>query len=262
VILLYNPPSSTNRKPVLPMSLLALGALLEGDQDYRIIDGNLVPDPLSLLHQAINEEHASLLGVTVMPGPQLNHAVPLCRQIKAMHPGLTIVWGGYFPTQHYEACLRSDYVDYVVRGHGEVVFKALMECLEHGEDPTRLPGLAYRDDSVTSNNQPVVRANPNPPIPHPDQLPDFPYQRVDMPRYIRSTFLGSRTLAHHSSYGCPFFCNFCAVVNMVNGRWLAQSAQHTASVVHRLAPTRWSSTIITSSPTKRARSNLPNASRA
>jgi len=51
-----------------------------------------------------------------------------------------------------------------------------------------------------------------------------------MPRYVRATFLGSRTLPHHSSYGCPFVCNFCAVVNMVNGRWLPQSAARVAEV--------------------------------
>ena len=79
-----------------------------------------------------------------------------------------------------------------------------------------------------------VHANPPAPIPPPDDLPEFPYHRVEMARYIRPTFMGSRTLPHHSSYGCPFFCNFCAVVNMVNGRWLAQSAQRTAGVVHRL----------------------------
>ena len=33
-------------------------------------------------------------------------------------PGLTVVWGGYFPSQHFDACLRSPFVDYVVRGHG------------------------------------------------------------------------------------------------------------------------------------------------
>ena len=39
--ILYNPVSSSGRKPVLPMALLALGALLEGDHDYVIVDGNL-----------------------------------------------------------------------------------------------------------------------------------------------------------------------------------------------------------------------------
>src|SRR3990172_9371931 len=55
-----------------------------------------------------------------------------------------------------------------------------------------------------------------------------------MARYLRRTFMGARTIAHHSSYGCPFLCNFCAVVNMVGGRWLAQSAERAAGVATRL----------------------------
>jgi radical SAM superfamily enzyme YgiQ (UPF0313 family) len=234
MIILYNPQSSAGRKPVLPMSLLALGAVLEGAHRYCIIDGNLEQDALSTLDRVITENPDSILAVTVMPGPQLGHAAPLCRRLKARHPELTIVWGGYFPTQHYEACLRSDYVDYVVRGHGEIVFKALVDCLKRGDDPSHLHGLAFRKTPPDTNGRSDVQANPMAPIPHPDDMPDFPYQQVDMPRYIRRTFMGSRTLPHHSSYGCPFFCNFCAVVNMVNGRWLAQSAERTAVVVRRL----------------------------
>lgn len=233
MVILYNPPSSAGRKPILPMSLLAVGALLEGEHDYRIVDGNLEPDPLAALDRAVRETGADVLGVTVMPGPQLNHAVPLCKQLRALHPRLTIVWGGYFPTQHYEACLRADYVDYVVRGHGEVTFKSLLDFLRRGEDPLRLQGLAYRHSET---GQPV--SNPLAPIPHPDQLPEFPYHRVDAGRYIRRTFMGERTLPHHSSYGCPFLCNFCAVVNMVGGRWFAQSAERTAETVRHLVA-RW-----------------------
>ncbi len=54
MILLYNPPSSASRKPVLPMSLLALGALLEGEHEYRIIDGNLERDPQSAAAERFN----------------------------------------------------------------------------------------------------------------------------------------------------------------------------------------------------------------
>ena len=231
MILLYNPPSSANKKPVLPLSLLALGALLEGAHDYVIVDGNLERDPLQKLDALIRQERVRILAVTVMPGPQLQHAMPLCRQLKQRHPGLTVVWGGYFPTQHWEVCLRAPYVDYVVRGHGERVFKALVEALRAEQDPTGLAGLAYKLDG-----EPV--SNPLAPIPHPDELPGFPYARVPVARYVRRTFMGARTLPHHSSYGCPFFCNFCAVVNMVNGRWLAQSAARTAGIVRALAQ-RW-----------------------
>jgi radical SAM superfamily enzyme YgiQ (UPF0313 family) len=230
MILLYNPPSSVSRKPVLPMSLLALGQLLEGHHEYRIVDGNLEADPLTSLDRTIRETEASVLGITVMPGPQLQNAVPLCRELKSRHPHLTIVWGGYFPTQHFEVCLGAEYVDYVVRGHGEFTFKALMDALAAGERNPALPGLAWRE-----GKNGVVHDFGVAPIPHPAELPTlFPYHRVELPRYIRATFLGSRTISHHSSYGCPFFCNFCAVVNMAGGRWKPQSAAQVVKVVHYL----------------------------
>jgi anaerobic magnesium-protoporphyrin IX monomethyl ester cyclase len=225
-IILYNPQSSASRKRVLPMSLLALGALLEERHAYQIVDGNVERDPLARLDALVTETRADVLGVTVMPGPQLAQAVPLCRELKRRHPGLQIVWGGYFPTQHWDVALKAPYVDYVVRGHGEVAFVQLLGLLEKGGSPVDVPGLAYKDPDPATN----VLA----PIPHPERLPDFPYARLAMESYLKDCFLGRRTLPHHSSYGCPFFCNFCAVVNMVNGRWLAQSAEHTARVTRHL----------------------------
>ena len=96
MILLYNSPSSSSRKPILPMSLLALGAILEGKYEYIIVDGNLEDNPLNVLHKTVLEKKVKVLGVTVMPGPQLANAVPVCRELKRRHPSLTIIWGGYF----------------------------------------------------------------------------------------------------------------------------------------------------------------------
>jgi hypothetical protein len=236
-VILYNPQSSANRKPVLPMSLMALGALLEGEFDYTIVDGNLIQDPLSALEAALlNAGSRPVMGMTVMPGPQLQQATPLCRQLKERHPELTIVWGGYFPTQHWDVCLRAEFVDYVVRGHGEIVFRQLLELFDDGRvrrpELASCPGLAYCDES----GEPV--SNSMAPIPRPDKLPTWNFEAVDVDRYVRKTFLGSRTLGYHSSYGCPFFCNFCAVVNMVNGRWLPQSAEHVANIA-RMYHDRW-----------------------
>jgi anaerobic magnesium-protoporphyrin IX monomethyl ester cyclase len=61
-------------------------------------------------------------------------------------------------------------------------------------------------------------------------MPPWPFHRLEMKQYLRNTFLGSRTLPYHSSYGCPFLCDFCGVVNMVNGRWLPLSAQRVAEI--------------------------------
>jgi anaerobic magnesium-protoporphyrin IX monomethyl ester cyclase len=227
-IVLYNPKSNASGKRILPMSLLALGALLEGQFEYSLVDGNCEPDALAALRARI-ADGANLLAMTVMPGPQLARAVPEVRALKGEFPGLTVVWGGYFPTQHSETILKDPAVDFTVRGHGEQVFVRLLQALDEGADYRALPGLAYRDHDGT------VVQNALAPIPHPDQMPPFPYHRVDMARYVRPTFLGSRTLPHHSSYGCPFVCNFCAVVNMVHGRWLPQSAERVADVVSHYA---------------------------
>src|ERR1700687_4843857 len=167
MLILYNPPSSARRKPVMPLSRRALGALLEGRHDYTIVDGNLDPRPLETIDRLVRDG-ADMLGVTVMPGPQLADAAPLCRELKDRHPSLNVIWGGYFPTQHYDVCLKSGYVDYVVRGHGEVVFQSLIDRLAHGQDPTDLVGLAYCDASG------MVISNATAPIPHPDTMPDFP----------------------------------------------------------------------------------------
>lgn len=226
-LLLYNPRSSRQRTPVLPMSLLALGAVLEERHDYVIVDGNLDRRPLETLDALVRAQSATpVLGVTVMPGPQLAEALPVCRALKQRHPGLTIVWGGYFPSQHWATCLRpGEPVDYVVRGHGEHVFAQLLAHLRAGAPALdAIPGLAWRREGL-------AHANPPAPIPKPAELPEWNLERVPVERYLRPTFLGQRTLGYHSSYGCPFLCNFCAVVNLVNGRWLAQPAERVARAV-------------------------------
>src|SRR5258706_8974369 len=228
MILLYNPVSSPSKKPVLPMSLLSLGALLEGRIDYRIIDGNHVADGLSALREALNDTGADVIGVTVMPGPQLSNAVPICKALKAEFPKLTIVWGGYFPSLHCDVVMKAPYIDYAFRGHCEREFADFLLKSKDGEDFSAPPGLARRSADGD------VKKNPKPPLPDINQLPDFPYDRVPMERYMRNSFMGSRTVAHHSSYGCPFTCNFCGVVHKVNGRYSAQTAERTAAVVKHL----------------------------
>jgi hypothetical protein len=228
MIILYNPQSSPNKKPVLPMSLLAVGALLEGKFDYEIVDGNLVADGLDSLTRAIARSGADILGVTVMPGPQLADALPTCRALRERFPTLKIVWGGYFPTMHARTVLESGVVDYVVRGHNEASFRGLVGSIRDGHPVDGLPGVAWSDDAGRPHLNPIGA------VPNIEQLPDFPYERVDMRLYLRPTFMGTRTISHHASYGCPFRCNFCAVVNMVDGRYSAQSAARMAAVVERL----------------------------
>src|SRR5690348_2581447 len=85
MIVLFNPWSTPSPKKPLPMSLLAIGSMLEGEFDYRIVDGNLEADPVGVI-LSIEKELIHAIAVTVMPGPQLRAAVNGCRQLRRMLP--------------------------------------------------------------------------------------------------------------------------------------------------------------------------------
>ena len=229
-VLFYNPVSTSKGKQRLPLSILSVAAVIAADYDVEFIDGNLVDDPAAQIIDRARATKAKLLAVTVMPGPQLRQAVPVCKQVKAALPDLTILWGGYFPTQHQDVILNSDYVDYVIQGQGEAPFRTFVDRLHSGGSLTDIPSLAYRNGGIHVN----PRA-PNVPM---DNLPWMPYDRLDVSKYVGNSYLGTRVLNHNTSFGCPFACNFCAVVALSNRRWLPESAQRVADIVTHMHE-RW-----------------------
>ncbi len=223
-VLLYNPVSTSKGKQRLPLSLLAVAAVIAADYDVEFIDGNLMDDPAAQIIERARATQAKLLAVTVMPGPQLRQAIPVCKQVKAALPDLTILWGGYFPTQHYEVILQDGSVDYVIQGQGEAPFRQFVDRIHHGGSLTDIPSLAYAEHGA-------VHVNPRAPNVPMDNLPLMPYDRLDVSRYVGNTYLGNRVLNHNTSFGCPFACNFCAVVALANRRWLPESAERVANIV-------------------------------
>jgi radical SAM superfamily enzyme YgiQ (UPF0313 family) len=217
-------PRSAKWKHRLPISLLSLGSLLEDRYPYQIVDGNFEPDLEAKLVRTIRESGARYLGVTVMPGPQLLQAMPVTRNLKKMFPRLQIIWGGYFPSLHTNAVLQSGFVDFVIRGQGELSFVELIDALENGADVGGIPGLSFRRGSEIIHNS-------KRPVTDPNTLPPVPYHRVDVKRYIGKTYLGSRTMSYHSSFGCPFLCGFCAVAAIYKGRWTGKTARDVVAEV-------------------------------
>jgi anaerobic magnesium-protoporphyrin IX monomethyl ester cyclase len=230
MILLLHPRTirrAANRR--FPLPVLALAAVLEGREEYEIVDQNADPDPIGTIARLTGERPAQLLGVSVMPGPQMVHAIELSKQFRARWPKVPIVWGGYFPSLYPEAALNAPYVDMVVRGQGEDTFTELIAALREGGDPRRIAGLSYRDDFGLH-----VRTADRP-IRSPGDFPWMPYHRLrDPDQYIQRTFLGSRTAVHHASYGCPYRCTFCGVVEMSQGRQKSEPPARTAAVLAHL----------------------------
>jgi radical SAM superfamily enzyme YgiQ (UPF0313 family) len=225
-VLFYNPISTSRGKQRLPLSVMSVAAVIADDYDVEFIDGNIVADPAQAIIDRVKATGAKLLACSVMPGPQLRQAVPVCKQIKAALPDLTILWGGYFPTQHAEVILQSDCVDYIIQGQGEAPFRRFVDTLHQGGTIADIPSLGYKNGGV--------HINPRAPVVPLNNFPWFPYDKVDTSRYVGHSYLGSRVLNHNTSFGCPFACNFCAVVALSNRRWIPESAERVGNIVKYL----------------------------
>lgn len=224
-VVLFNPRAAPAHRR-LPLSALSIARVLPERHPWTLVDGNVEPGAERRLGELCGRPGTALL-VTVMPGPQLRAATPICRALKAQHPALTVAWGGYFPTLHPEACARDPGVDLVVTGPGEGAVLPMLDALEAGRDPTTVAGVAaWRGGALARTPAAAPRRS--------SDFGSFPYARLDMDRYAAPTFLGRRTFNHHSSVGCPYFCNFCAVVPVYQGRWIPDPAEAVIGTVREL----------------------------
>ncbi len=228
MVLLYYPQNTPPRLGRLPMSVLALGAVLEGSYDYRVIDGNVDRSALETILILLRKDPTiDVLAVSVMPGTQLMNAIRECQQIKKLFPRIIIVWGGYFPSMHTEAVLNSRCVDYVIRAQGERTLLEFLDAVRDGSALADIHNLSYREHGA-------ILHSPEHPIYDPNLRPRFPYEVVDMNAYALPTFVGKRTLCHETSVGCPHKCNFCGVVDLFQSRWKAESVDRTIETIRLL----------------------------
>ncbi len=230
-VLLINPRMGTPRNAGLPLSILHLAAVLDGYRPWSILDGNLGVDVARAALDRLSARPHALVGITVMPGPQVLPAITISRAIRRAFPDVPIVWGGYFPTLYPDAAVNAPYVDYLVRGQGEATLRALLDRLDDAGPPAGgssarnvsairdVAGLTWKEDGQ-------IIHNPDRPVVSPDTLPRVPYEAVaDMNAYLRPSFLGSRTAVYQSALGCRFKCEFCGVVSMWNGKTVLEAPE-------------------------------------
>ena len=221
-VLLFNP-RSANAKYRIPNSIMNIAASIEGKFEWVIVDGNCEADAYQKISTYLQTGDFKYIGFTVMPGPQSSQAIPFAKKIKDNFPETVMIWGGYFPTQHFKVVLQSGYVDFVINGPGDHAFPKLIDALENNAPYEFIKNLIYKsgDNIIKTVKEYLIEQ---------DILPPLPYDKLNklysIERYLGKTYLGNKTLAYHSSIGCPFTCSFCAVVPTYEARWKAKSAEH------------------------------------
>ena len=219
-VLLFNPRAGISVR-IIPNAILAIAATIEGMVDYVIVDGNREEDPRKTILEYLETKQFGFFALTVMPGPQLRQAIPFTKLIHEEFPEVKIIWGGYFASNHHNTVIQSGWVDAVVNGPGDKAFPALLQALDRDLSLDGIENLVFiREGTVVRTKKASLYEQ--------DTLMPLPYDRLNsfysIDGFLGKTFLGTKTIAYHSSIGCPFTCSFCGVVPIFDARWKGKSA--------------------------------------
>jgi anaerobic magnesium-protoporphyrin IX monomethyl ester cyclase len=171
------------------------------------------------------------IGCTSMSWPT---ARSIIAQIRAIRSEVPIVLGGIHPTMFDDYLLRTQPVEFIVRGEGELALVALTAALENrsGGDERfdQVPNLTWRshDNQIIRN---TITAKMSPTEMASFAVPDY----SELPDGI---YLG---LSIESSRGCSFDCSFCSTSYRTSFRGLEPDVfvDRLEAVIPHLEKTRY-----------------------
>lgn len=194
--------SSLNWWP--PVGLLSIATyvnLHNKDAEIKILDGTRknLNNMLTEIHNIANKPGQLIVGI--QPAcTSFNNSLRIAEYSKNL--GATIIFGGHYADHLAKWLLINfNYIDYVVKGDGEIPVSLILK----GTDLEDIPGLVYRDkNNNIFQNQPI-RVDLN-------ELPEVDYSFID----INSYFLTNQPkfFGYYSQKGCQYReatggCLFC-----------------------------------------------------
>jgi len=196
-----------------PMGLLYIATVLRCDGHHvHLCDVSVDGPPDDLI------DGSDLVMITATTS-QYNDGLRYARE--AHEKGKPVVMGGAHASFTYEEILATGAVDYVVIAEGEATAVELAGAIrEHGRnfDPSRIRGIAWRDDGAVRKSEPRPFIEDIDTIPIPDRslLNIEAYKRTKLEkRHSATTMITSR--------GCPYDCSFCVATKLTGKRWRKHS---------------------------------------
>lgn len=204
-----------------PLALEQLAGWLP-DWDVEILDLRVEDD----LPGTLERFQPDIVGVTALT-TEVYSARAVLERVKAFDPTVVTVVGG-----HHASLLPADfyypYVDAIVLGEGEVVFRDLVRKVDGGEELTAVPGLVVRVGDQFVKVPGTVEAI---------DLSSSPFPSRDLVRKYRDEYyflFDKPDTAMATSRGCPYTCNFCSVWRLNDRRVRQMDAERVVRELQRV----------------------------
>lgn len=188
-VLLVQPHSDIRKKgkghDQIPLSLICVATSIKNKHKVKIYNRNLNPDNADFL-KLLEEYKPEIVGFNSMTSTMLLDIMELGPLVKRDKKIITVV-GGVHATVEPESLLDEPYIDYIVRGEGELAF--LDFCDTYDKNPKNLKNLKN------------INKNPLRPFVNLNDLENPDFNLIDIKEYA--------TIWISTSRGCPGDCSFC-----------------------------------------------------
>ena len=230
-ILLINPPFPVQERyqsafkkigTILPkLGILYIASALEDARfEVDFIDAALEDYSIEETAKKAIDFSPDLIGITTET-PNIHRSTQLAENIK-LHLDVPIVFGGPHPTLLPLEVLKSDAIDYVVIGEGEVTMVDLIKTLNMDNPMEKVPnvkGIGYKKNKNKLLTEGRVRTKDLDTISFPARhLLDVARYKPTPHQYKRLPVINMVT-----SRGCPFNCTYCSASNIWENRYTVRS---------------------------------------
>lgn len=180
-----------------------------GFDDITFIDAMTNDLDDDVVRQRLIELQPDVIGTTAIT-PSIYRAESVLKVAKEALPNAVCVLGGVHATFMYKQVLsEAPWIDVIVRGEGEEIFRELIQCIDKGEWPANrknIEGLAYIEEGDDENR--IVANKAAPTVKDIDAInPDWTLLEWDKYIYVP---LGVKVAIPNMARGCPFTCSFCS----------------------------------------------------
>ncbi len=203
-----------------PLGISYVGSALR--QAGHEVEIEILEDPDS----KINFDNTDVVGISCLT-IQYKPGIKVAKTAK--EAGKTVIMGGIHVTSRPEEALKSGYVDYVVRGEGELTAIELLEGLKDPKhfNPEKVSGLSWIE------NGQVRHSEPRPFIQELDAIP-FPLREGNWRKSGRIQSHNDIDYPIITTRGCPYGCKFCDVNVIAGKRFRQRSIENIVNEVEYL----------------------------
>jgi|GEM_PF-6575827 radical SAM superfamily enzyme YgiQ (UPF0313 family) len=230
--LLMVPQDPFSPSPAPHLGFLILASVIKDDgYDIKIFGGSYIKDIRSKLIKSFR--WADIICFS-SKSPIAEKVIEATKIARDTNPEAPIITGGWWASTSPEDVLRHTPSDIVVTGCGEDRFRKILNLVSQGilndertkyNELSKIPGIGFK------MNGDVVLTDPSSPI-DPNDFPDPDWNLVDLNEF--SDYKEHKFVRLHTSRGCPFNCNFCAVKHMLGKRYLQYKPERIINQIETL----------------------------